>query len=117
MRAKLRNPSNQFTPGLFARIRLADGANHAATMVQDQAVGTDQDRKFVLVLKPDSTLEYRPVQVGRVVNGLRVVQGGLAAGEQVVINGLLRVRPGMKVTAKSGTMLAAAPAQSSSAQQ
>ena len=78
-------------------------------MVQDQAIGTDQDRKFVLILKPDSTIEYRPIVVGRVVDGLRVVQTGLNPGENVVINGLLRVRPGMKVAAKSGTMLAVAP--------
>jgi multidrug efflux system membrane fusion protein len=79
-------------------------------MVQDQAIGTDQDRKFVLVLKPDSTVEYRPITVGRVVDGLRVVQSGLKPGDNVVINGLLRVRPGMKVAAKNGTMLALAPA-------
>jgi RND family efflux transporter MFP subunit len=109
MRAVLPNGGGQFAPGLFARIRLPGGNHHAATMVQDQAIGTDQDRKFVLVLKPDSTLEYRPVGLGRVVEGLRVVQTGLKAGEQVVINGMLRVRPGMKVTAKTGTMLAVAP--------
>ena len=62
----------------------------------------------MLVLKPDSTLEYRPVGLGRVVEGLRVIQSGLKAGEQVVINGMLRVRPGMRVTAKTGTMLAVA---------
>ena len=108
MRAVLHNAEGQFAPGLFARIRLPGGNHHSATMVQDQAIGTDQDRKFVLVLKPDSTLEYRPVGLGRVVEGLRVVQSGLKAGEQVVINGMLRVRPGMKVTAKTGTMLAVA---------
>ena len=52
-----------------------------ATMVQDQAIGTDQDRKFVLVLKPDSTVEYRAITVGRVVDGLRVVQTGVKPGE------------------------------------
>jgi RND family efflux transporter MFP subunit len=109
VRAVLRNPNREFTPGLFARVRLAGGDRHAVTMVQDQAIGTDQDRKFVLVLKPDSTLEYRPISVGRVVDGLRVVQAGLKPGDNVVINGLLRVRPGMKVTAKTGTMLALVP--------
>jgi RND family efflux transporter MFP subunit len=117
MRAVLRNADGQFAPGLFARIRLPGGNHHAATMVQDQAIGTDQDRKFVLVLKPDSTLEYRPVGLGRVVEGLRVVQSGLKAGEQVVINGMLRVRPGMKVTAKTGTMLAVASSTAPSAGQ
>jgi hypothetical protein len=57
-------------------VRLAADQRRSATMVQDQAIGTDQDRKFVLILKPDSTIEYRPVVVGRVVDGLRVVQTG-----------------------------------------
>ena len=111
VRAVLNNPNRQLAPGLFARVRLAGAARHAATMVQDQAIGTDQDRKFVLVLKPDSTVEYRAIGVGRVVDGLRVVQSGLQPGENVVINGLLRVRPGMKVSAKTGTMVVAAAAR------
>jgi len=73
-------------------------------MVRDESVGTDQDRKFVLVLKPDSSVEYRPVSTGRLVDGLRVVNTGLKAGEDVVINGLMRIRPGMKVLAKRATM-------------
>jgi len=109
VRAVLSNSNHQLTPGLFARVRLAADQRRSATMVQDQAIGTDQDRKFVLILKPDSTVEYRPVVLGRVVDGLRVVQTGLNPGENVVINGLLRVRPGMKVAAKSGTMLAVTP--------
>lgn len=106
IRAVVRNAQHQFAPGLFARVRLAGGAQRQATMIQDQAIGTDQDRKFVLVLKPDSTLEYRAIEVGRVVDGLRVVQNGLKPGENIVINGLLRVRPGMKVAPKQATMLA-----------
>jgi len=112
IRAVLPNPNHLFAPGLFARVRLAGAERHAATMVQDQAIGTDQDRKYVLVLKPDSTVEYRPIRVGRVVDGLRVVESGLKPGDNVVINGLLRVRPGMKVSAKTGTMLAMSPASS-----
>ncbi|MEP6491738.1 MAG: efflux RND transporter periplasmic adaptor subunit [bacterium] len=106
IRAVLPNPNHLFAPGLFARVHLAGGAHRQVTMVQDQAIGTDQDRKFVLILKPDSTLEYRAIELGRVVDGLRVVQAGLKPGENVVINGLLRVRPGMKVAPKPGTMLA-----------
>lgn len=106
VRAVLPNPNQVFTPGLFARVRLADGHRRAVTMVQDQAVGTDQDRKFVLVLKPDNTVEYRAINTGRVIDGLRVVESGVAPGDKIVINGLLRVRPGMKVNAKTTTMLA-----------
>lgn len=111
-RAVLSNPSRQFTPGSFARVRLLGGERRLATLVQDQAIGTDQDRKFVLVLKADNTVEYRPVVTGRVVDGLRTVESGLKPGERVVINGLMRVRPGMKVTATSETMVAAAAAPS-----
>ena len=106
VRAVLPNPDRVFAPGLFARVRLAGGQPRAVTMVQDQAIGTDQDRKFVLVLKPDSTVEYRPIVIGRLIDGLRVVQSGLKPGDNIVINGLLRVRPGMKVSAKTANMLA-----------
>ena len=111
-RALLSNPNGLFTPGLFARVRLLGSQRHPATLVQDQAIGTDQDRKFVLVLKSDNTVEYRPVVTGRFVDGLRTVESGLKPGERVVINGLMRVRPGMKVAATNAAMVAesAAPA-------
>jgi multidrug efflux system membrane fusion protein len=111
-RALLSNPNGLFTPGLFARVRLLGNQRHPATLVQDQAVGTDQDRKFVLVLKSDNSVEYRPVVTGRVIDGLRTVESGLKPGERVVINGIQRVRPGMKVTATNAAMVAesAAPA-------
>ena len=104
LRAVVPNGSRLFAPGLFARIRIGGSAEYSATLVQDQAIGTDQDRKFVLVLKPDSTVEYRPVTIGRLTDGLRVVSAGLEPGEDVVINGLMRIRPGMKVIAKRATM-------------
>ncbi|MEP6733230.1 MAG: efflux RND transporter periplasmic adaptor subunit [bacterium] len=110
VRAVVPNPSHFFAPGLFARVRLAGGKSRQVPLVQDQSIGTDQDRKFVLVLKADNTVEYRPITVGRVVDGLRIVESGLKAGENVVINGQLRVRPGMKVSAKHATMLVAASA-------
>ena len=106
-RAMLSNPNGLFTPGLFARVRLLGSQRHQAILVQDQAIGTDQDRKFVLVLKSDNSVEYRPVVTGRVVDGLRTVESGLKAGERVVINGLMRVRPGMKVAATNASMVVA----------
>jgi len=111
-RAVLSNPNGLFTPGLFARVRLLGGDRHLATLVQDQAIGTDQDRKFVLVLKSDNTVEYRPVSPGRVVDGLRTIESVLKPGERVVINGLMRIRPGMKVAATTGAMVAATAAPS-----
>jgi RND family efflux transporter MFP subunit len=115
VRAVVPNPSHLFAPGLFARVRLAGGQTRQASLIQDGSVGTDQDRKFVLVLKPDSTVEYRAITVGRVVDGLRIVESGLKPGENVVINGQLRVRPGMKVAAKHSAMLVAATASAPAA--
>ena len=109
-RALLSNPNRVFAPGLFARVRLLGGDRHNATLVQDAAIGTDQDRKFVLVLKADNTVEYRPVTIGRVVDGLRTIDSGLKPGEKVVINGMMRVRPGMKVAATNASMVAETPA-------
>ena len=77
---------------------------YRAALVQDRAVGTDQDKKFLLVLKPDTTVEYRPVELGRTIEGLRVIKSGVKAGERVVINGLQRVQPGMKVTPTTAPM-------------
>jgi RND family efflux transporter MFP subunit len=104
LRAVFSNADRAFTPGLFARLRFAGSAPHRATLVLDRAIGTDQDRKFVLALKPDSTLEYRPVTLGPLADGLRVVRSGLGAGEEIVIDGLQRVRPGMKVAPTTAPM-------------
>jgi RND family efflux transporter MFP subunit len=106
VRAVVPNQSQLFTPGLFARVRLVGGARRPTTLIQDQSIGTDQDRKFVLVLKNDNTLEYRAVTIGRLIDGLRAVESGVQPGERVVINGLMRVRPGMKVVAQTTTMTA-----------
>ena len=99
VRAVFSNAERQFTPGLFARVRLEGGAPRPATLVPDRAIGTDQDRKFVLVLKPDSTVDYRAVEIGRLVDGMRVIEGGLEPGEQIVVSGTQRARPGTRVTA------------------
>jgi len=96
-RALLDNHDRQFTPGLFARIRLLGSAQHEAVLVNDSAIGTDQTVRYVLVVGKDNKVEYRPVQLGPVVDGLRVVQSGLTAGETIVVNGLQRVRPGAQV--------------------
>jgi multidrug efflux system membrane fusion protein len=96
-RARLSNRDRLFTPGLFARLRLGEGASHPAVLIEDSAVGTDQTRRFVYVVKADNTLEYREVELGALHEGLRVVRSGLAAGEHIVVKGLQRVRPGATV--------------------
>jgi RND family efflux transporter MFP subunit len=103
-RAVFSNKDRLFTPGLFARMKLVGSGRYHAELVLDRAIGTDQDKKFVLVLKPDKTVEYRSVQPGRLVDGLRIIRSGLKGGEQIVINGLQRVRPGMKVTPSVASM-------------
>ncbi len=96
-RAVFSNRSRALTPGLFARVKLVGNHKMRALLVRDAAIGTDQDRKFVLVVGPGDTLAYRPIQPGRLSDGLRIVTSGLKAGDRVVVNGLMRVRPGMKV--------------------
>jgi RND family efflux transporter MFP subunit len=96
-RAIFTNRDRRFTPGLFARVKLVGGERAPALLVRDAAIGTDQDRKFVLVVGPGDSLVYRPVELGRLTDGLRIVSSGVKAGEHVVVKGLMRVRPGMKV--------------------
>jgi RND family efflux transporter MFP subunit len=103
-RAVFSNKDRIFTPGLFARIKLVGSGKYDATLVLDRAVGTDQDKKFVLILKPDSTVDYRAVELGPLVDGLRVIKSGLKPGERIVVNGLQRIRPGMKVTPTEAPM-------------
>ena len=91
------NPYRKFTPGLFARVKLVGSGRYRAVLVNDRAIGTDQDRKFVLVVGPGGSAQYRAVKLGSLVDGLRVVREGLKAGEVIVVNGLQRVRPGMQV--------------------
>jgi multidrug efflux system membrane fusion protein len=104
-RAVFSNADRIFTPGLFARLKLIGSGRYKATLVRDAAIGTDQDKKFVLVLKPDSIVEYRQIEPGRVVEGLRIVSSGLRGGEQIVVNGLQRVRSGMKVNPEEEPMV------------
>jgi multidrug efflux system membrane fusion protein len=100
MRATFENADRVMAPGLFARVRIGGGAQQNALLISDRAVGTDQSRKFVFVVSPDNTAEYREVKLGPIVDGLRVVRSGLKPGEKVVVDGLQRVRPGAPVTAQ-----------------
>jgi multidrug efflux system membrane fusion protein len=104
-RAVFSNRSRALTPGLFARVKLVGTEKVNTTLVRDAAIGTDQDRKFVLVVGPGDTLAYRPIVPGRLTDGLRIVTSGLKPGERIVVNGLMRVRPGMKVTPTLAAMV------------
>ncbi|HUA25579.1 MAG TPA: efflux RND transporter periplasmic adaptor subunit [Steroidobacteraceae bacterium] len=96
-RALLSNPDGHFVPGLFARVKLIGNDHYAAVLINDSAVGTDQTMRYVLLLGADNKVEYRPVELGPLVDGLRVVRSGLKPGDTIVVNGLMRVRPGMQV--------------------
>ena len=99
MRALLDNHERRFTPGLFARVRLeAAGGARRVVLVADRAIGTDQSKRFVLVVGADKLAAYREIHIGRKAGHLRIVESGLQAGELVVVNGLQRVRPGSPVT-------------------
>ena len=97
-RAVFDNKDGRFTPGLFARIKLVGGDVRDTILIDERAVGTDLGKKFVLALKSDNTLEYRPVTLGASVDGLRVVTNGLKSDDTVVVNGLQHVKPGIAVT-------------------
>jgi RND family efflux transporter MFP subunit len=98
------NPDKMFTAGLFVRIRVPVGEPHKALLISEAALGTDQGQKFLFVVNDKDEVEYRPVKVGRLHDGLRVVTDGLREGERVVLNGLQRVRPGAKVEPKLAEM-------------
>ena len=91
------NQDGHFTPGLFARIKLVGGAARDSILIDERAVGTDLGKKFVLALKKDNSLEYRPITLGAAIEGLRVVRDGLNVGDVIVVNGLQHVHPGATV--------------------
>jgi multidrug efflux system membrane fusion protein len=99
-RAQFANSDGLFTPGMFARVQVPASAPYEALMVPDLAIGTEQVRKFVYVVDQDGIARQRFVMLGDVVDDLRVVKEGVSADDRVVVNGLMRVRPGQKVTAE-----------------
>jgi len=96
-RAVFDNKDGQFTPGLFARLKLVGSGNYTATVVPDRAVTTDQTRKVVLVVGKNNIVEQRDVKPGALIDGMRVVEG-VKEGELIIVDGLLRAFPGAPVT-------------------
>jgi RND family efflux transporter MFP subunit len=114
VRAVVPNPNGFLTPGMFGNMRLADGGKVRALLVPDEAVQADQARKVVLTVGPDNTVTAKPVQIGPLVNGLRVIQSGLSPKDHVVISNFQAAIAGAKVDAKPGRITPAkivAPAQ------
>jgi RND family efflux transporter MFP subunit len=97
-RGLFQNPDRRFTPGMFARVRLIGSGQYDALLINDSAIGTDQSVKFVLRVGADNKIEYTPVKLGPLIDGLRVVREGLKLNDVIVVKGLQQVRPGMPVT-------------------
>lgn len=103
-RAVFDNRDGQFTPGLYARLKLVGSATYSAVLINDEAVGTDLGKKFVLVMDKDNKAAYRPVELGPKLEGLRIVRAGLNKEDRIVVKGLQRVRPGSPVTPEETPM-------------
>ncbi|MBR1218283.1 efflux RND transporter periplasmic adaptor subunit [Bradyrhizobium sp. U87765 SZCCT0131] len=97
VRAVFDNADGKLMPGQFARVRMGHAESQQALVISERAIGTDQDKKFVMVVGPDNRANYREVKLGETSEGLRMVAGGLKAGERIVVNGLQRVKPGSVV--------------------
>lgn len=97
-RAVVKNQDLSILPGQFARVRLIGSSPYEALLIPDAAIASDQSRKVVFVVKDDNTVEARPVTLGPLDDGLRVIREGLKAEDRIVVSGLQRVRPGAKVT-------------------
>ncbi|SVK51240.1 Putative RND family drug transporter [Acinetobacter baumannii] len=111
MRALLDNRDRRFTPGLFARVQMPGSAEFNAMLIDDKAVMTDQNRKFVYIVDKDGKAQRRDIDVGRMAEGLRIVQKGLVNGDRVIVDGMQKVfMPGMPVDAKSVAMTTTASA-------
>ncbi len=104
VRAVFDNADGSLMPGQFAQVRLGRAKPVPALLVNERAVGTDQNKKFVLVVGADNKATYREVSLGASVDGLRIVTRGLEAGERIVVNGLQRVRPGSLVSPQPAQM-------------
>lgn len=104
VRAVFDNPDGSLMPGQFATLRLGRVRKDTALLVDERAVGTDQDKRYVMVVGADNKAEYREVSLGPVADGLRIVTAGLKPGERIVVNGLQRVRPGVEVNPQKVAM-------------
>jgi len=98
VRAVVPNTDKRLAPGLFARVRLPEGTSLDAVLIDDKAILTDQDRKYVYVLGAGETVERHDVKLGRIVDGERLILDGLKTGDRVIVNGIQKVFPGAKAT-------------------
>jgi len=107
VRAMFDNKDGSLIPGQFVKLRMGRSKSEAALLVSERAVGTDQSKRFVLVVGDDNKAAYREITLGVTVNGQRIVTSGLQPGERVIVNGLQRIRPGTPVAPQPAQMAAA----------
>jgi len=108
VRAVFQNADGNLMPGQFARVRMGRVKAEPAVLISERAVGTDQSKRFVMVVGADDKVSWREVRLGAEAQGLRIVTQGLAPGERIVVEGLQRVRPGMLVAPQPQPMKVAA---------
>jgi RND family efflux transporter MFP subunit len=99
-RAVFANPGGVLTPGMFGRVRVPGSPPYAALLIPDAAIGSEQARKYVLVVDDSGTVAQKYVTLGQLDGGLRVIKAGLLASDRVIVNGLMHARPGIKVKAE-----------------
>lgn len=104
VRAVFSNPDGFLMPGQFARLKMGQASPQPLLLISERAVGTDLDKKFVMVVNDEDKAEYREVTLGAVADGLRIVTKGLNAGDRIIVSGLQRVRPGASVKPESVSM-------------
>jgi multidrug efflux system membrane fusion protein len=109
VRASFDNADGSLLPGLYARIKVGGGSPHPAVLVDDAAIGTDQDKKYVMVVDKDNRAQYREVTLGTQSEGMRVIVKGLEPNERIVVSGLQRVRPNDVVKPNAVAMASASP--------
>lgn len=100
LRADVQNPNKLLAPGMYVRIRVPIGDAREAALIPEEALGSDQGQRFVYVLNDNDEVEYRRIKTGRLHRGYRVVESGLSTDDRVIVKGLQRVRPGLKVSPK-----------------
>lgn len=104
VRAVFDNSTRYLTPGLFVRVRVPSSDPHQALLVAESALGADRDKKFLLVADKDNVAQYHQVRLGSAQGDLRVIEAGIKPDDWIIVNGIQRVRPGMKVTPRPGPM-------------
>jgi RND family efflux transporter MFP subunit len=103
-RATFANAASLFTPGMFARLQVPASPPHSAVLIPDSAIGSEQARKFVYVVRPDDTVVQRYVTLGQLAEGDRVIKSGLGPEDRVIVEGLMRARAGIKVQPQVGAV-------------